>query len=162
MNEVINILKLKEAGAYVSGRVVCEVIGCTVDTLRSWRQSGMPYYEFMYQSYWYKPKDIIEFMESKRKVKDKTQQKKMPSVKENRPIRRKKEKKEITLDDLKAEPARLLKSSEMYQLLSISSPLLRRLRAENKLKYYKIGGMFKYKASDVLQFMEDNELRQIF
>lgn len=159
MNEVINILKLKEAGAYVSGQVVCEVIGCTGDTLRSWRQSGLPYYELMHNSCYYKPKDIIEFIESKRKVMNKTQQ---PSVKENRPIRLKKEKKKITLDDLKAEPDRLLKSSEMYQLLSISSPMLRRLRAENKLKYYYIGRMFKYKASDVLQFMEDNEFRQIF
>ena len=53
-------------------------------------------------------------------------------------------------------PLRLLKSSEVVQMLRISNNYLNRIVKEGKLKSYRIGKLRRFKLDDILSYLQDN------
>ncbi len=64
----------------------------------------------------------------------------------------------LTLSDLENEPEKLLTSAQVKQVLEISDPTLYRWRKMHVIQYYRIGGVFKYKAKDITNLLKQNEL----
>lgn len=64
----------------------------------------------------------------------------------------------LTLADLRNNPDMLLTTGQVKQVLGISDPTLYRWRKMRVIPCYKIGGVFKYKAEEIINFLNNNEL----
>ena len=71
---------------------------------------------------------------------------------------KKKKTEPIRLSDLSKDPERLLTTDQVKEVLGVSNPTLYRWRRDKVVKCYKIGGVYKYMASDVLKYLEENTL----
>ena len=157
MKDLIDLSELAQnPHTYISGQALQKTMGITGDLLSSWRKAGLTFYEFGYCSYYYKPKDILDFIESKKRTSP--QRSNNPQQKKEKPTPVIKEDRKITIPELEKTPDRLLTTKEMRELLGVSNPTLYRWRKEKLIPCYIIGGVFKYKASDVLQHLNQNQL----
>lgn len=66
--------------------------------------------------------------------------------------------KNLTLNDLGNNPEMLLTTGQVKQVLGISDPTLYRWRKMHLIPCYKIGGVFKYKAEEIINFLKNNEI----
>lgn len=52
----------------------------------------------------------------------------------------------------------LLTTGQVKQVLDVSDPTLYRWRKLHLIPCYKMGGVFKYKAIEIINFLKNNEL----
>ena len=69
-------------------------------------------------------------------------------------------KEHLKLSDLEKNPDMLINTDQLKALLGVSNPTLYRWRRDNVLKCYKIGGTFKYMASDILKYLEEGRIEK--
>lgn len=77
-----------------------------------------------------------------------------------RSVKRKQMKKTrlLTLIDLGNNPDMLLTTGQVKQVLGVSDPTLYRWRKLHLIPCYKVGGVFKYKANEIIKFLKANQL----
>lgn len=159
MEDILDLTELaKNPNVYVSGNTMAKQFGITSGLLVTWRKTGLPYYEFGYSTYYYRPKDILDFIESKRRTSPSRRQQNEQLDRKEKPTDDDKKKRNMTILELKKTPDRLLSTKEMEVLFDISSPTLYRWRKVKLIPCYKIGGVFKYKVSDVLKYINENQI----
>ena len=66
--------------------------------------------------------------------------------------------KQITLIDLGNNPDMLLTTGQVKQVLGVSDPTLYRWRKLRLIPCYRVGGVFKYKANEIINFLKNNEV----
>lgn len=64
----------------------------------------------------------------------------------------------LTLSDLRNNPDMLLTTGQLKVVLGVSDPTLYRWRKLHLIPCYKIGGVFKYKAKEIINYLNENEL----
>lgn len=64
----------------------------------------------------------------------------------------------LTLIDLGNNPDMLLTTGQVKQVLGVSDPTLYRWRKLRLIPCYRVGGVFKYKANEIVKFLKENEL----
>lgn len=64
----------------------------------------------------------------------------------------------LTLIDLGNNPDMLLTTGQVKQVLGVSDPTLYRWRKLRLIPCYRVGGVFKYKANEIINFLKDNEV----
>lgn len=64
----------------------------------------------------------------------------------------------LTLIDLGNNPDMLLTTGQVKQVLGVSDPTLYRWRKLHLIPCYKVGGVFKYKANEIIKFLKANQL----
>lgn len=64
----------------------------------------------------------------------------------------------LTLNDLGNNPDMLLTAGQVKQVLGVSYPTLYRWRKTHIIPCYKVGGVFKYKADEIINFLKNNKL----
>ena len=67
------------------------------------------------------------------------------------------EAKKITWDDLQNNPDKLLTTDQVKQILDVSDPTLFRWRKIKLIPYYLIGGIYRYKAEDIWNFINSSK-----
>ncbi len=66
--------------------------------------------------------------------------------------------KSLTLIDLGNNPDMLLTTGQVKQVLGVSDPTLYRWRKLHLIPCFKVGGVFKYKSSEIINFLKNNEI----
>lgn len=61
----------------------------------------------------------------------------------------------ITLVDLSNNPDMLLTTGQVKQVLGVSDPTLYRWRRLRLIPCYRVGGVFKYKAKEIINFLKE-------
>lgn len=64
----------------------------------------------------------------------------------------------LTLIDLGNNPDMLLTTGQVKQVLGVSDPTLYRWRKLRLIPCYRVGGVFKYKANEIINFLKNNEI----
>ena len=64
----------------------------------------------------------------------------------------------LTLIDLGNNPDMLLTTGQVKQVLGVSDPTLYRWRKMRLIPCYRVGGVFKYKANEIINFLKNNEI----
>lgn len=64
----------------------------------------------------------------------------------------------LTLIDLGNNPDMLLTTGQVKQVLGVSDPTLYRWRKLRLIPCYRVGGVFKYKANEIINFLKNNEV----
>ena len=67
-------------------------------------------------------------------------------------------KKTYSIADLEANPDLLLTTWQVKNALGVSDPTLFRWRKINLIPCYKVGGVYKYKSNDIINFLNENQL----
>lgn len=66
--------------------------------------------------------------------------------------------KNVTLDELGNNPDLLLTTKQVMNLLGVSGPTLYRWRKINLIPFYRVGGLCKYRADEIVKFLKNNEI----
>ncbi len=64
----------------------------------------------------------------------------------------------LKMTDLANNPDMLLTSRQIKQLLGVSDPTLYRWRTMRIIPCYKVGGTYKYKAIEIINYLNDNKI----
>lgn len=65
--------------------------------------------------------------------------------------------KNVTLTDLRSNPEMLLTTAQVKNVLGVSNPTLFRWRKAHIIPCYKVGGVYKYKANEIINYLNENE-----
>ena len=66
--------------------------------------------------------------------------------------------KNVSLTDLRNNPEMLLTTAQVKNVLGVSNPTLFRWRKAHVIPCYKVGGVYKYKANEIINYLKENEL----
>ena len=66
----------------------------------------------------------------------------------------------VTLDTM-SEDTVFIRSTDVCKLLNISNSILRNLRAERAIPFYKLGGTFLYSKEEIMNYLASNYSRRI-
>lgn len=66
--------------------------------------------------------------------------------------------KNVSLTDLRSNPEMLLTTAQVKNVLGVSNPTLFRWRKAHVIPCYKVGGVYKYKANEIINYLNENEL----
>ena len=65
--------------------------------------------------------------------------------------------KNVSLTDLRSNPEMLLTTAQVKNVLGVSNPTLFRWRKAHVIPCYKVGGVYKYKANEIINYLNENE-----